>query len=132
VAESLVIDVIQTLRVDTPPRYGLIATRSSGRLRVGARTVYSQYSYYAVNTAAGGALIELSGEVAELTDNLYRALLASIDRAPTLPSSQNTGQKRPPYVQNMCHCRRPEIAVVPGRNWRRLAVPLVESAVASA
>lgn len=57
--------------------------------------MHSQYTYYVINTAAGGALIEqavivgsdaqptLSGEVAKLTDDLYRALLTSIDRAPT-------------------------------------------------
>jgi hypothetical protein len=98
-------DDIETHRVDTPPRYGVIATRSSGRLRIGARTVHSQYSYYVVNTAAGGALIEQaviirgdehrmrSGEVAKLTDNLYHSLLASIDQAPTSPSPQDKGQK---------------------------------------
>jgi hypothetical protein len=36
-----------------------------------------------------------SGEVAKLTDNLYRALLASIDQAPTSPSPQG---KRPTCV----------------------------------
>jgi hypothetical protein len=36
----------------------VIATRSSGRLLIGRRTVHCQYSYYAVNTAVGGALIE--------------------------------------------------------------------------
>lgn len=92
-------DAIQTHRVDTPPRYGVIATRSSGRLHSGARTVHCQYSYYAVNTAVGGALIEqaviigddersmLSGDMATLTENLYRALLTSIDRAPTTAES---------------------------------------------
>ena len=83
-------DDVQSHRVDTPPRYGVIATRASGTLHIGTRTVHGQYSYYVVNTAAGGALIEQSilvggdahpgGEVAELTENLYRALLASIDR----------------------------------------------------
>jgi hypothetical protein len=97
-------DDIHTYRVDTPPRYGVIATCASGTLRIGTRTVHSQYNYYVVNTAAGGALIEqamlvdgdahlvLSGDVAELTENLYRALLASIDRAPTPPSPQETGE----------------------------------------
>jgi hypothetical protein len=148
VPESLVIDnadrtlrdsgaeAIQTLRVDTPPRYGVIATRSSGRLRVGARTVYSQYSYYAVNTAAGGALIEqtvivggddpmLSGEVAELTDTLYRALLASIDRAPTPPSSQNTGQnaaaRRAEHV-SLSSAKIPSEPLETGREWRPMSV----------
>ena len=95
-------DDIHTYRVDTPPRYGLIATRASGTLRIGPRTVHSHYNYYVVNTAAGGALIEqailvggdahpvLSAEVTELTENLYRALLASIDRAPTPPRPQET------------------------------------------
>jgi len=51
-------DDIRTYRVDTPPRYAVIATRASGTLRIGTRTVPSQYNYYVVNTAAGGALIE--------------------------------------------------------------------------
>ncbi len=96
-------DSIHTHHIDTPPRYGVIAMRSSGLLHIGARTVHSQYTYYAINTAAGGALIEqavmvgsdaqptLSGEAAKLTDDLYRALLASIDRAPA-PSPRNTGK----------------------------------------
>ncbi|WP_240630036.1 hypothetical protein [Mycobacterium colombiense] len=87
-------DSIHTHHIDTPPRYGLIAVRSSGLLHIGARLVHSQYTYYAINTAAGGALIEqavmvgsdaqptLSGEAAKLTDDLYRALLASIARGP--------------------------------------------------
>lgn len=97
-------DSIHTHHIDTPPRYGVIAMRSSGLLHIGARAVHSQYTYYVVNTAAGGALIEqalmvgsdaqpkLSGEVAKLTDDLYRALLASIDRAPAPPSPRNTGK----------------------------------------
>jgi hypothetical protein len=104
---------IHTRRVDTPPRYGVIATRSSGRLHIGARTVHSQYSYYVVNTAAGGALIEQAvimrgdehsmrnGEVAKLTDNLYHSLLASIDQAPTSRSpqdSQKTAAHPPEHV----------------------------------
>src|SRR5271155_874843 len=51
-------DCIRTHRIETRPRYGVIATRSSGRLHIGAHTVHSQYSYYVVNTAVGGALIE--------------------------------------------------------------------------
>ncbi|HEY2447665.1 MAG TPA: hypothetical protein VGI49_02405, partial [Mycobacterium sp.] len=130
-------DAIQTQRVDTPPRYGVIATRSSGRLRIRARTVHSQYSYYVVNTAAGGALIEqaviirgdehsmLSGEVAKLTDNLYRALLASIDRAPTPPSPQNTGREtaaHPPELASLLPTQIPSEPLETGREWRPMSV----------
>ncbi len=85
---------IRTHRVDTPARYGVIAVRTSGALGAGAHKVRSHFHYYVVNTAAGGALIEqailigadvgivLGREVADLTDDLYRSLLASIDRAP--------------------------------------------------
>jgi hypothetical protein len=85
---------IRTQRVDTPARYGVIAVRTSGALGAGARKVHSHFHYYMVNTAAGGALIEqailigadvglvLGREVADLTDELYRSLLTSIDRAP--------------------------------------------------
>jgi hypothetical protein len=52
----------------------VIATRASGTLRIGA--LIEQ----AVIVDSDAHLI-LSGEVAELTDNLYRALLASIDSA---------------------------------------------------
>jgi hypothetical protein len=101
-------NAIQTHRIDAPSRYGLVAARSSGRLDIGANTINSQYSYYVVNTAAGAALIEqavivresvrplLNGEVAGLSEDLYRALLASIDRAPAppspSPSPQNIGR----------------------------------------
>jgi hypothetical protein len=130
-------DDIQTYRVDTPPRYGVITTRASGTLRTGARTVHSQYSYYVVNTAAGGALIEqamlvggdahlvLSGEVAELTENLYRALLASIDRATTPPCPQQTGQET---AGPAAAARPPEPTHIPsepsetGREWRPMSV----------
>jgi hypothetical protein len=129
-------DAIQTLRVDTPPRYGVIAARSSGRLRVGAHTVYGQYSYYVVNTAAGGALIEqtvivpgddpsLSGEVAKLTDDLYRALLSSIDRASTPPGSQNTGQNtaaRHPKHVSSSPTQIPSDLLETGHEWRPMSV----------
>jgi hypothetical protein len=84
---------IRTHRVDTPVGCGVIAVRTSGALGVGARKVHSHFHYYVVSTAAGGALIEqtiligadvglvLGGEVADLTDDLYRSLLTSIDRA---------------------------------------------------
>jgi hypothetical protein len=86
-------DDIRTHRLDTPPRYGVIATRSSGTLHAGARRIHSHFHHYVINTDAGGALIEqaiaigadarptLSRELADLTENLYRSLLASIDRA---------------------------------------------------
>lgn len=130
-------DAIQTHRVDTPPRYGIIAARSSGRLRIGARTVHSQYSYYVVNTAAGGALIEqavivrgdehamLSGELAELSDNLYHALLASIDRAPTPPSPENTGQDmaaHPAEHMSLSPIKIPSEPSETGREWRPMSV----------
>jgi hypothetical protein len=90
---------IRTYRIDTPSRYGMIATRSSGTLHAGARAVHSHFLHYVINTAAGGALIEqtiavgadvhpvLAREVADLTENLYRSLLTSIDRAPRPPTS---------------------------------------------
>jgi hypothetical protein len=61
-----------------------------------SRVVRSQFHNYAVNSAAGGALIEqaivigagelsaLDSEANELTENLYRSLLTSIDRAPNV------------------------------------------------
>lgn len=128
---------IHTHHIDTPPRYGLIAMRSSGLLHIGARMVHSQYTYYVINTAAGGALIEqavmvgreaqpaLSGEVAKLTDDLYRALLASIDRAPEPPSPRN--------MRKDAAGRRPEPTSLPtppipagpaetGRKWRPMSI----------
>jgi hypothetical protein len=84
---------IRTHRVDTPAHYRVIAVRSSGDLGAGARKVHGHFHYYVVNTAAGCALIEqtiligadvglaLGREVADLTDDLYRSLLTSIDRA---------------------------------------------------
>jgi hypothetical protein len=85
---------IRSHRLDVAPRYGIIATRACGVLRSGDRVVRSQFHNYVVNTNAGGALIEqgivigaemlsaLESEVTELTGNLYRSLLTSIDRAP--------------------------------------------------
>lgn len=130
-------DSIHTHRIDTPPQYGVIAMRSSGLLHIGARAVHSQYTYYVVNTAAGGALIEqavmvgsdaqpkLSGEVAKLTDDLYRALLASIDRAPAPPSPRNTGKgatgRRPePTSLSMTPTRAGPAET--GRKWRPMSV----------
>lgn len=83
---------ISAYPLDIPPQYGIIATRASGRLSTGNRQVLGQFNNYVVNSAAGGALIEqavvvgadaqsaLAAECAALTENLYRALLASIDR----------------------------------------------------
>lgn len=85
---------IRSCRLEVAPRYGVIATRASGVLHSGDRVVRSQFHHYVVNTNAGGALIEqaivigaemlsaLDSEVNELTENLYRSLLTSIDRAP--------------------------------------------------
>lgn len=84
---------IHTYRMVTPPRYGLVATRSSGTLNTDPRAIRADFNYYAFNTDAGGALVEqvlavgvdahaaLAREVAELTENLYRSLATRIDRA---------------------------------------------------
>ncbi|WP_242657572.1 MULTISPECIES: hypothetical protein [Mycobacterium] len=78
--------------LDIPPQYGIIGTRASGNLTTGNRQVLGQFNNYVVNSAAGGALIEqavvvgadaqpsLAEECAALTENLFRSLLASIDR----------------------------------------------------
>jgi hypothetical protein len=83
---------IRSRQLDIAARYGVIATRASGVLHSGDRVVRSQFHNYVVNTNAGGALIEqaivigaemlsaLDSEVNELTENLYRSLLTSIDR----------------------------------------------------
>jgi hypothetical protein len=85
---------IRSCQLEVAPRYGVIATRASGVLHSGDRVVRSQFHNYVVNTNAGGALIEqaivigaemlsaLESEVNERTENLYRSLLTSIDRAP--------------------------------------------------
>lgn len=87
---------IRSHQLDIAPRYGVIATRASGVLHSGDRAVRSQFHNYVVNTAAGGALIEQAiaigadelsapdSEANELTENLYRSLLTSIDRAPNV------------------------------------------------
>jgi hypothetical protein len=108
VPESLVLDNAERILRDsaateicshqlhTAPRYGVIATRALGVLHSGDRVVRGQFNNYVVNTAAGGALIEqaivvgadelsaLDSEANELTENLYRSLLTSIDRAPNV------------------------------------------------
>ncbi|WP_231999926.1 hypothetical protein [Mycobacterium sp. 1245852.3] len=78
--------------LDIPPQYGIIGTRASGHLTTGNRQVFGPFNNYIVNSAAGRALIEqavvvgsdaqpsLAEECAALTENLYRSLLASIDR----------------------------------------------------
>jgi hypothetical protein len=78
--------------LDVPAHYGIIATRASGLLRSGNRLVHSHFHNYVINTAAGGAFVEqalvcgadvpaeVTEEVGELTEGLYRSLLASIDR----------------------------------------------------
>jgi hypothetical protein len=83
---------IRTHRVDIPAHNGLIGVRSSGDLGAGPRRVHSYFHYYMVKTAASYALIEqtiligadvglvLGREVADLTDDIYRSLLTSIDR----------------------------------------------------
>lgn len=84
---------IRSYPLDVPRGYGVIATHAVGVLRSGDRIVRSQFRNYVVNTAAGGALIEqaivigadmlfaLESEATELTESLYRSLLASIERA---------------------------------------------------
>jgi hypothetical protein len=84
---------IRSCAMDIAPRYGVVATRASGVHRSDDRVVRSRFHNYVVNTAAGGALIEqaiamdadaaptLEPEADELTENLHRSLLASIDRA---------------------------------------------------
>jgi hypothetical protein len=83
---------IHTYAMDIAPLYGAIATRASGVIRSRDRVVRGRFHNYVVNTAAGGALIEqaiainadvapaLESEAEELTENLHRPLLASIDR----------------------------------------------------
>lgn len=83
---------ISTSAVDTPARYGIVGAHAAGWVPHGDHQAYSQFRYYAINAAAGSALIEqgiviqaekyptLAGEVQSLTTLLYRALLASIDR----------------------------------------------------
>lgn len=84
---------IRSRQLDTATRYGVIATRASGVIHSSGHIVRSQFHNYVVNAVGGGALIEqaivigagalpaLDSEASELTDNLYRSLLASIDRA---------------------------------------------------
>lgn len=130
-------DCIHTHHIETPPRYGVIAMRSSGLLHSRARTVHSQYTYYVINTAAGGALIEqalmvgsdaqptLGAEVAKLTDDLYRALLASIDRAPTPPSPRNRGRDaagRRSEPTSLSPVPIPAGPVETGRKWRPMSI----------
>lgn len=83
---------ISTSLVDVPPRYGITAAHASGWVPGQDQDVYTQFRYYAITAAAGGALIEqgiviaanahaaLADEVQSLTNNLHRALLESIDR----------------------------------------------------
>jgi hypothetical protein len=87
-------DAIESHRIEIPLQYNVIAPRASGVLFVRDRAVRSQYTDYAVNAPAGGALIEqtlvvvgdahilLTDELTALSTNLERALLSSIDRAP--------------------------------------------------
>jgi hypothetical protein len=101
---------IEISRIETPFHDGVIATRASGLLHLGTgRAVYSQYSHYAVNTAAGRALIEqavlvdddaypaLTSEVTALTDDVYRVLLASIKRGTTRPVSNSRTYTTPEH-----------------------------------
>lgn len=86
-------DAIESHRIEIPLQYNVIAARASGVLSVIDRAVRCQYTDYAINSAAGGALIEqtivvvgeahnpLADELRELSTNLERALLTSIDRA---------------------------------------------------
>lgn len=92
---------IHVSRVDVPRQYEVIAARATGQLDANGRTICAQYSYYAVNTAAGAALIDhsvlvgydalatLAPEVEEMTDSVYRSLLASIEHTPNLTHPQS-------------------------------------------
>jgi hypothetical protein len=87
-------EAIESHRIEIPLQYNVIAARASGVLSVRGKAVRSQYTDYAVNSAAGAALIEqtlvvvsdahilLTDELTALSANLERALLTSIDRAP--------------------------------------------------
>lgn len=88
---------IRSRPVDIPLQYNVTAAQATGLLSLGDDVLHCQYTDYAVNTAAGGALIEqimlvvggslsvLKDELGRLTSELQRALLASIDRVPTSP-----------------------------------------------
>lgn len=85
---------VQSHPVDIPMQYNVIAAQATGLLSVKDGVLRGQYTDYAVNTAAGSALVEqiilvvgealslLKNELATLTAELQRALPASIDRAP--------------------------------------------------
>ncbi|WP_243841368.1 hypothetical protein [Mycobacterium sp. DL592] len=89
---------IRSQPVDIPLQYNVIAAQATGLLSLGDDILHSQYTDYAVNTAAGSALIEqiilvvggslsvLKDELAALSTGLQRALLASIDRTHLSPA----------------------------------------------
>ena len=120
-------DAIQTRRVDVPEHYGVTAATATGHLQVGSRQLRSQYTYYAVNTVNGAALVErslvvvdeaylaLSGELQGLDDNLRHALLASIDRAPQAPAVRI--DERPDHITT-----GQPTASVPSENGRPMSV----------
>jgi hypothetical protein len=84
---------IRTQRLATVPRHRLVAMRSTGTLHANARAVESHFNHYVFNTDAGAALVEqviavsadayeaLASELVDLTETLYRSLMARIDRA---------------------------------------------------
>lgn len=98
---------IRSQPVDIPLQYNVAAAQATGLLSLGDDVLHSQYTDYAVNTAAGGALIEqiiavmggslsvLKDELAMLTAELQRALLASIDRAPLSPARSEIKTSHP-------------------------------------
>lgn len=85
----------ESRRIDLPLHHNVIGAQASGLLSIRDGVLRSRYTDYAVNTAAGGALIEqiifvvgeafplLESELASLTNDLERALLSSIDNAST-------------------------------------------------
>lgn len=98
---------VRSRSVDIPLHYNVIAAQATGLLSVGDDVLHSQYTDYAVNTAAGGALIEqiilvvgeslsvLKDELAALNTELQRALLTSIDRTPPSRARPETQTSHP-------------------------------------
>lgn len=84
---------IRSSRFPTPAHPNVIVTRAVGVLDIGPRRVYSHVNHCAVNSAAGGALIEqtvmvgadafgtLAEDVLTLSDGVLAALLSSVSVA---------------------------------------------------
>jgi len=105
---------IRTHIIETADRAGVIGVRVTGRINMGGRTVCAQYSDYVVNTEAGAALVEqalfigsdalsiLASEVQELTENVCRALLTSIDRAPMVGQAEGSTRSHVDEGEQSC------------------------------